>query len=25
LEPDRLTPREALEEIYRLRRLARGE
>jgi DNA mismatch repair protein MutS len=25
LEPDQLTPKEALEEIYRLRRLARGE
>jgi len=25
LEPDQLTPREALEELYRLRRLARGE
>jgi DNA mismatch repair protein MutS len=25
LEPDQLTPKQALEEIYRLRRLARGE
>jgi DNA mismatch repair protein MutS len=25
LDPDRLSPREALEELYRLRRLARGE
>ena len=25
LEPDQITPKEALEEIYRLRRLARGE
>ena len=25
LDPDRLSPREALEELYRLRRIARGE
>ena len=25
MEPDQLTPKQALEEIYRLRRLARGE
>jgi DNA mismatch repair protein MutS len=25
IEPDQLTPKQALEEIYRLRRLARGE
>ncbi len=25
LDPDQLTPRQALEELYRLRRLARGE
>ena len=25
LDPDRMTPREALEELYRLRRLAKGD
>ena len=25
LDPDQMTPREALEELYRLRRLAKGE
>ena len=25
IEPDQLTPKQALEEIYRLRRLARGD